>query len=213
MQLVTRNLHPVYFTEDRSVHSHIWGQELVIKPGEKIHIVAPSGSGKTSFIHFLYGLRKEYNGSIHYNGSDIRALTPDQVAVYRQKHISIVFQDLRLFSDQTVVQNIEIKRQLQPYHPADKIEEFAGRLGVAHKLNMLCSTCSYGEQQRIAIVRSLMQPFDFILMDEPFSNLDENNRQKAMDLIVEEAERRNAAIVLADLKRIEFFPADRILHL
>ena len=102
---------------------------------------------------------------------------------------------------------------MQPYHPADKIEEFAGRLGVAHKLNMLCSTCSYGEQQRIAIVRSLMQPFDFILMDEPFSNLDENNRQKAMDLIVEEAERRNAAIVLADLKRIEFFPADRILHL
>src|SRR5688572_385805 len=137
MHLLTRNLHTVYFAEDRSVHSNTWGQELVLKPGEKTHIVAPSGSGTTSFIHCLYGLRKEYNGSIHYNGSDIRALTADQVAVYRQKHISIVFQDLRLFPDETVAQNIEIKRQLQPYHPASKIEEFAGRLGVAHKLNML----------------------------------------------------------------------------
>ncbi|HYF33294.1 MAG TPA: ATP-binding cassette domain-containing protein [Chitinophagaceae bacterium] len=213
MQLVTRNLHPVYFTEDRSVHSNIWGQELVLKPGERVHIVAPSGSGKTSFIHFLYGLRKEYNGSIQYDGKDIRSLAPDQLAVYRQKHLSIIFQDLRLFPDQTVAQNIEIKRQLQPYHPANKIEEFAGRLGVAHKLNMLCSTCSYGEQQRVAIIRSLMQPFDFILMDEPVSNLDENNRKKAIDLIVEEAAHRNAGIVLADLKKLEYFPADKILHL
>ncbi|MGB8190552.1 MAG: ATP-binding cassette domain-containing protein, partial [Chitinophagaceae bacterium] len=198
---------------DRTVHSNIWGEELVLKPGEKVQIVAPSGSGKTSFIHFLYGLRKEYNGSIHYDGNDIRSLSPDQLAVYRQKHLSIMFQDLRLFTNQTVVQNIEIKRQLQPYHPPEKILEFTERLGVSHKLSMLCSTCSYGEQQRIAIVRSLMQPFDFILLDEPFSNLDENNRQKAMDLIVEEAGRRNAGVILADLKRIDFFPADKILHL
>lgn len=213
MQLVIRNLHPIYFTEDRSVHSNIWGQDVVLRPGEKIQIVAPSGSGKTSFIHFLYGLRKEYNGSIHYDEKDLRSLSPDQVAIYRQKHLSIMFQDLRLFADQTVLQNIEIKRQLQPYHPAEKIREFTDRLGVSHKLDMLCSTCSYGEQQRVAIVRSLMQPFDFILLDEPFSNLDENNRQKAMNLIIEEAEKRNAGIILADLKRIEFFPADKILHL
>lgn len=213
MNIKILNLHPVYFTEDRSVHSNIWGQDLVLKPGEKIQIVAPSGSGKTSFIHFLYGLRNEYNGTIHYNGHDIRSLNADQLAVYRQQHLSIIFQDLRLFLHQTVVQNIEIKRQLQPFHPPEKIALFAERLGVAHKLNMLCNTCSYGEQQRVAIVRSLMQPFDFILMDEPFSNLDDANREKAMQLILEEAEKRNAGIILADLKRIEFFPADRVLEL
>ncbi len=213
MQIILRNLHPVYFTEDRSVTSNIWGQEVMIQPGEKIHIVAPSGSGKTSLIHFLYGLRKEYNGFISYNGREIKQLSADQLAVYRQQHLSIMFQDLRLFPNQTVYQNIEVKRQLNPYHPLGNINAFCERLGVAHKLQMLCSTCSYGEQQRIAIVRCLMQPFDFILLDEPFSNLDDDNRKKAMELILEETRKRNAGLILADLKQIEFFPADKIFHL
>jgi len=213
MNIKLTNLHPVYFTEDRSVTSNIWGQEVVIQPGEKIHIVAPSGSGKTSLIHFLYGLRKEYNGSINYNGDNILNLSPDQMAEYRRKHLSIMFQDLRLFPLQTVEENIEVKRQLEPYHPAEKIKEFTERLGVSHKLKMRCNTCSYGEQQRVAIVRSLMQPFSFILLDEPFSNLDDNNRKKAMQLILEEADRRKAGIILADLKHLEYFSADKIFHL
>jgi putative ABC transport system ATP-binding protein len=213
MHISFSNVHPIYFSEDRSVKSNIWGQEVVIRSGQKIHIVAPSGSGKTSLIHFMYGMRREYNGSISYNSEDIRKFSPDQLAKYRQQHLSIVFQDLRLFPNQTVFQNIEVKRQLQPYHPAEKIKEFAERLGVQHKLEMLCSTCSYGEQQRIAIIRCLMQPFDVLLLDEPFSNLDEHNRKKAMELMLEEAAKRKAGILLADLKQIEFFPADQIFHL
>jgi len=207
------NLHPVYFSEDRSVRSNIWGQEVTFHPRERIQVVAPSGSGKTSLIHFMYGLRKEYNGSISYNGQKVSELSADQLATYRQQHLSIMFQDLRLFANQTVRMNIEVKRQLNPYHDSSKIDEFAKRLGVAHKLDMLCSTCSYGEQQRIAIIRSLMQPFDFILLDEPFSNLDENNRKIAMNLILEESNKRNAGILLADLKQIEYFPSDKIFHL
>jgi len=118
-----------------------------------------------------------------------------------------------LFPLQTVEENIEVKRQLEPYHPAEKIKEFTERLGVSHKLKMRCNTCSNGEQQRVAIVRSLMQPFSFILLDEPFSNLDDNNRKKAMQLILEEADRRKAGIILADLKHLEYFPADKIFHL
>ena len=213
MEINLRNVHPVYFTEDRSVQSNIWGQDVILHPAEKIQIVAPSGSGKTSLIHFMYGLRHEYTGYISYNGQELSKLTVDQLAIYRQQHLSIMFQDLRLFPNQTVFENIEVKRQLNAYHPVNKIKEFAERLGVEHKLEMACSTCSYGEQQRVAIVRCLMQPFDFLLLDEPFSNLDENNRQKAMDLMLEEAEKRKAGILLADLKRIEFFPADKIFHL
>ena len=213
MHISLRNLHPVYFSEDRSVRSNIWGQDVTINPGEKIQLVAPSGSGKTSLIHFMYGLRGEYNGTISYNGKDVKNLSADQLALYRQQHLSIMFQDLRLFNDQTVMQNVEVKRILKPFHEPSRISEFAKRLGVDHKLDMLCSTCSYGEQQRIAIIRCLMQPFDFLLLDEPFSNLDENNRKKAMALMLEEAERRNAGILLADLKEIDFFPADKIFHL
>lgn len=176
------------------------------------HLVAPSGSGKTSLIHFLYGLRKDYNGRILFDGSDIRNFDPEALAAWRQAHVSIVFQDLRLFTDQPVYRNLDIKRALHPYHPQSRIRAMAEQLGVAHKLDSLCSTCSYGEQQRIAIIRSLQQPFDFLLLDEPFSHLDENNRAKAMELMETEARERGASIILADLRQIPYFKADRILY-
>ena len=89
----------------------------------------------------------------------------------------------------------------------------AARLGIENKLNSLCRTCSYGEQQRVAIIRSLMQPFDFLLLDEPFSHLDNNNSMRAMELMLEEAKHRGAAIIFADLERIDYFPFTKIFHL
>ena len=87
------------------------------------------------------------------------------------------------------------------------------RLGIGSKLNSKCRTCSYGEQQRVAIIRALLQPFQFLLLDEPFSHLDNNNSIKAMDLMMEEATSRGAAIIFADLERIEFFPFTKLYHL
>ncbi len=213
MQLTIRNLLPVYFEKDRTLHSEIWGKELVFNKGELIKIVAPSGSGKTSLVHFLYGLRKEYSGNILYDDKTISRFSPEDFALYRKDHISVVLQDLRLFPDQTVEQNLEIKRQLNPHYPPEKIKEMAERLGIGNKLNSLCRTCSYGEQQRVAIIRALLQPFEFLLLDEPFSHLDNNNSQKAMTLMLEEAKLRNATILFADLERIEFFPFTRLFHL
>ena len=89
----------------------------------------------------------------------------------------------------------------------------SARLGIENKLNRLAKTCSYGEQQRIAIIRSLMQPFDFLLLDEPFSNLDENNRIKAFELINDECKLRNASMIFADLKQLDFLSGQRILKL
>ena len=89
----------------------------------------------------------------------------------------------------------------------------SAKLGIEDKLGFMSSTCSYGEQQRIAIIRSLMQPFDFLLLDEPFSHLDEGNAEKAMNLMLEEARLRHTAIVFADLERIDFYPYTRLFHL
>ena len=89
----------------------------------------------------------------------------------------------------------------------------SARLGIEDKLAVMSGSCSYGEQQRIAIIRALMQPFDFLLLDEPFSHLDEVNAEKAMNLMLEEARLRNAAIVFADLERIDFYPNTRLFHL
>lgn len=211
MQISLQKIYPSFFTEADISSSEVWGRSVTFDKGTHVHIVAPSGSGKTSLIHFLYGLRKDYEGAILYNTDNAKNFDAEKTALWRQQHISIVFQDLRLFTEQTVLQNLEIKRLLNPFHAESKIAEMARRLGIENKLGKLCTTCSYGEQQRIAIIRALQQPFDFLLLDEPFSHLDEANRMKAMELIEEEAAARKAAIILADLKEIAYFKAERIL--
>ena len=213
MQIQLQQLVPTFIESEKISNSQIWNSNVVFKPGEKIQIVAPSGSGKTSLIHFLYGLRKDYTGSITYDNTAISNFDAEKFAAFRQQNISIVFQDLRLFAEHTVQENLDIKRQLNPFHTESKIAAMAKRLGIENKLDKLCKTCSYGEQQRIAIIRSLQQPFDFLLLDEPFSHLDENNRKKAMELMEEEVTLRKASIILADLRAIEFFKADKTLNL
>ena len=163
--------------------------------------------------HFLYGLRNDYTGDILYSNENIRTFDAEKFSLWRKQHISIVFQDMRLFSEQTVLQNLEIKRLLAPYHNENKIITMARQLGIENKLEKICSTCSYGEQQRVAIIRSLLQPFDFLFLDEPFSHLDDINTKKAMILIEEEAATRNAAIILNDLRKIDHLMAERILYL
>ena len=213
MEIQIKGLLPTYFDQSRTQDSEIWGKDLRFSQGELVKIIAPSGSGKSSLINFLYGMRKDYNGTITYAASIFRQLPVEEVAKLRKDHISIVFQDLRLFPLQTVEQNLEIKRQLNPYYPASRIREMTAQLGIESKLNSLAGTCSYGEQQRIAIIRALLQPFDLLLLDEPFSHLDNNNAEKAMQLILDEAKLRNATIIFADLERIDHYPYTKLYHL
>lgn len=213
MKIELRNVTPDNIEKEKWKTSQIWEKSITINKGEHLHIVAPSGTGKTSLIHFIYGLRKDYGGSVLYDDSDIKKLSLENFSSFRQNKISIIFQDLRLLESQTVRENIEIKRILDPFYPAEKIDEMAKRLGIEKKLNQQVKKCSYGEQQRIAIIRALMQPFDFLLLDEPYSHLDEENRKKAMELIYEECDKRNAAMIFADLKPLDFFKNERIIYL
>lgn len=213
MQIFLRSVLPAFFETGKGYTSQVWSQDIAFKKGENIHIIAPSGSGKTSLIHFLYGLRNDYNGDIAYDDSNIKNFNAEKFSTWRRQHISIVFQDLRLFPEQTVLENLEIKRVLAPFNNKNNIVPMAKRLGIESKLGKLCKTCSYGEQQRIAIIRALQQPFDFLLLDEPFSHLDEQNRQNAMELMEEESKKRNATIILADLREITYFRSERTLHL
>ena len=96
-ELHINDILPVYFQENRKNSSEIWGKDLVFQRGEMVKIVAPSGKGKTSLVHFLYGLRKDYNGKISYGKKNISGFGVDSFAKYRREHISVVFQDMRLF--------------------------------------------------------------------------------------------------------------------
>ena len=213
MQISLQEVVPDFIEKEKIAGSQVWGQNLVINKGEHLHIVAPSGSGKTSLIHFIYGLRKDYSGIISYGNTQIKKLSTEGFSSFRKNKISIIFQDLRLFNGMSVRENLEIKRLLDPYHPANLIEEMADRLGIQSRLDKPAKNCSYGEQQRIAIIRSLMQPFDFLLLDEPYSHLDDANRNKATKLIYEECEKRNAAMVFADLKMLDFLKGEKVVML
>ena len=206
-------LIPGYFAADVAGQSGIWLKDLTFTRGELVEIVAPSGSGKTSLIHFLYGMRSDYLGRASLNGKDLRGLDAETLSALRRETVSVVFQDMRLFGSQTVEENIEIKRQLAPFHEKEVVRDMASQLGIAGKLSAVCGNCSYGEQQRIAIIRALMQPFDILLLDEPFSHLDNNNAQKAMSLILGEVSKRNATVIFADLEKIPFYPRTKLLYL
>ncbi|MEO6406121.1 MAG: ATP-binding cassette domain-containing protein [Ferruginibacter sp.] len=213
MHVLIDKLSPTFLEKEKILSSGCWNKTLHFEAAERIHIVAPSGRGKTSLIHFLYGMRKDYTGSILFDNKDVKEMNAESLATLRSHQLSIIFQDLKLFPQHTVKENIEVKRNLAPYYNAKSIEEMATILGIASKLSKPVSTCSYGEQQRIAIIRSLQQPFDFLVMDEPFSHLDEANRHKAMELIIDEASKRNASLLLADLEQRDYFKADKIIAL
>ena len=212
-QIRMEGLEPVFMQKDQLKKSEVWNREISVSKGKHLHIVAPSGSGKTSLIHFIYGLKSNYKGKIFYDSKEIKDFSAEEFSFYRQNNISIVFQDLKLFDDQTVRENIELKRILNPYHPAEMIETMADHLGIKSKLDQSAKTCSYGEQQRTAIIRSLMQPFDFLLLDEPFSHLDDLNRERAMELIYEECAKRNASMILLNLNEEEFSKKEQIAFL
>ena len=213
MQISLQNLIPTYLEESKIKSSEIWNKQLLFSQGERVQVVATSGRGKTSLMHMLYGQRRDYQGRISYDSQAVKDLDIEGLSFWRRQKISIVFQDLRLFLNQTVKENLVIKRQLEEYENAAEITVMAERLGIGSKLSKPAFTCSYGEQQRVAIIRALQQPFDFLLLDEPFSHLDDRNKLIAMELIEEEAAKRNAGILYADLKRTDFFAADKIYSL
>ena len=182
--------------------------------GEWIKIKAPSGTGKTTLIHILYKLRNDYEGNVLWGNENLQQIPPATIAQLRQQEASIIFQDLRLFAHLTARENIELNRVLQqPYYESNKIDEMAEMLSVGHILNQRAGLCSYGEQQRIAIIRALVQPFSWLLMDEPFSHLDKVNTAKATALIAAECAERKAGFILTDLDEDEHFNYSKRLQL
>lgn len=207
MQLSLQGVIPVPLREKVSINkSGMWNNTVTLNKGAYIFVQAPSGTGKTTLIHILYGLRKDYEGEVKWNNHILRQTDKETLAGLRTNGISVIFQDMRLFPELTALENIEIKRKLTNTVTEGQAIAWLERLGLKDKINSLASTLSYGEQQRVAIVRSLLQPFEWLLMDEPFSHLDKANTEKAISLISEVVQQYNAGMILADLDENNFFP-------
>lgn len=206
MNLIVKHLVPIPLKERlENRHSDIWNNVAIWQDHHSYKIKAASGTGKTTLIHYLYGLRNDYEGQVIWYSKPIEQYTAEEMATLRQEKVSIVFQDLRLFPQLTAFENINLNRLIKGYYGHEKIiHHMAEILGITHILQQKAGICSYGEQQRIAIIRAMMQPFEWLLLDEPFSHLDEANSRKAAQLIFDECLKRRASIVLADLDDDQF---------
>ena len=179
--------------------SDVWLGKCTFRKGQRYLVKAPSGRGKSSFMHLLYGLRQDYQGQVLIDEKEVGKMKAEELANLRKIQLAIVFQDLRLFPQLTALENILIKNSLTKHKTADEIRQMAARLNVVDILEQKPSTLSYGQQQRIALIRALCQPFDYLLLDEPFSHLDEANIQQAGSLINQELIATGSGLIIVSL--------------
>ncbi len=182
--------------DERIGRSQVWLTPLLeFRRGERVCIAAESGGGKSSLLSFIYGNRRDYIGNIYFDGVDIKNNSIDKWCALRSTCLALLPQEMRLFPELTVWENIAIKNRLTRHKSRAEIVALLERLGVADKLNVPCARLSVGQQQRVAIVRTVCQPFDFILLDEPVSHLDEQNNREVAHVITEEAVANGAGIM------------------
>ena len=205
-------LHPSFIsnTDPASVFE-IWFNDIRFDKGKNSLITAPSGHGKSSFFSFIFGERTDYAGNILFDFRNIESLKHNDWRDIRRRSLSCVFQGLRLFSDLTVRENIELKNKITGHKSPEEIESLTEKAGIGNKINEKVGCLSFGQQQRVATIRALCQPFDFILLDEPFSHLDEKNIEIMSELISAETKRQNAGMILCSLGYEYPFRFDRRL--
>ncbi len=213
MRIELVQLMPEPLVEIAPKHSDVWQQTLQLTDGQWTQLVAPSGRGKSTLLNIIYGNRTDYRGEVLIDGKSTRTFTPNDWAALRREKLSVVFQDLRLFPDLSGWDNLMLKQQLTNTVTKDEVAEMATKLGILRLLDKPCGNMSFGERQRVAIIRSLLQPFEYILLDEPFSHLDENNRQIGAQLIQDACHQRKAGLLIAGLGADRYFTYHQSLQL
>jgi len=203
---------PLVFIK-REPKSQIWLQDVVFRKGETILIEANSGTGKSSLCSYIIGYRKDYLGTICFDDRDVRSFSVSDWTALRQHSLSLLFQELRLFPELTAMENVEIKNGLTKHKSLKEIETWFERLGIADKKKVKVGRMSFGQQQRVAMIRALAQPFDFLLVDEPVSHLDEENSTIMGDIMMEEVRRQGAGVIVTSIGKHMNLPYDKTFSL
>lgn len=175
--------------------SRVWLRSVSFERPGRYLVMAESGTGKSSLCSFLYGNRRDYQGRILFNGTDIRSFSIGDWCEVRRRHLALLPQEMRLFPELTAMENIRMKNRLTDCCSESAIMEMLASLEVDNKASQPASRLSIGQQQRVALVRALCQPFDVLLLDEPVSHLDERNNALAAALVERVAAERSAMVI------------------
>ena len=204
---------PQVFADRNSITSDIWHQDITFSKGEMYLIEAASGTGKSSLCSYIYGYRNDDQGIINFDETNVKAYTVKQWVEIRKKSLSMLFQDLRIFTELTGLENIQLKNNLTGYKKKKDILALFDAMGIEDKLNTKAGKLSYGQQQRIAFIRALCQPFDFIFLDEPISHLDDSNGQIMSALLKEEVKKQGAGVIVTSIGKHIELPYNKVLKL
>lgn len=192
---------PHIFSVKEQLKSDVWNNVLTIKKGKSYLIEAASGTGKSSLCSFIYGYRRDYLGTISFDGNDIRNITKSGWTDIRLGNIGMMFQELRLFPELTAGENVILKNNLTGFRTMEQIKSWFSMLGIDDKWDEPVGKMSFGQQQRVAFVRMLCQPSDFLFMDEPVSHLDDENGKIMNVILAGEMRERGVGVVVTSIGR------------
>jgi putative ABC transport system ATP-binding protein len=190
------------------------GVDLAIGSGEAVAIVGPSGAGKSTLMMIAAGLEKATSGRVVVAGQDLTRMNEDELALFRRRHVGIVFQSFHLVATMSALENVAIPLELAGAGDAfGTAAEALGRVGLGHRLSHYPDQLSGGEQQRVALARAFVASPSLILADEPTGNLDLKTGHEIIDLLFETRARTGATLVLITHDAELAARADRVIRL
>jgi putative ABC transport system ATP-binding protein len=211
--LELQDIHLNYKTESTAVEV-IRGVSLKINSNESVAIVGKSGSGKTSLIMLIAGLERPSSGKIIFEGEDISQYSEDRLADIRKRKIGIVFQSFYLIPNYTALENVSLVLEINKVPDAKrKSMELLEQFGLKDRINHFPSQLSGGEQQRVAIARSIVLNPKLILADEPSGNLDSENSKLIMSLLFKYCKQNGSSLVLVTHDELLAKECDRIIEI
>ena len=188
------------------------GIDLAVAKGEFVAVVGASGSGKSTLLHILGSVDQPTEGRVIIDGTDLASLNPTQAAIFRRRKVGLVYQFYNLIPTLTARKNILMPLTLDKRKPnPEYFEKIVSSLGLSDRLEALPGQMSGGEQQRVAIARSLIYRPALLLADEPTGNLDQKNSREIVDMLKLSNRNLGQTILLITHDENVALEADRIL--
>lgn len=209
--LEIRNLCKVYGKGETEVHA-LKNVSFDIEQGEFVAIVGPSGSGKSTLMHILGGVDVPTSGTVNISGTDISGLDETKLAIFRRRHIGLIYQFYNLIPILNVEENMTLPILLDKKKPDRKLLlELVEKLGLADRLKHLPNQLSGGQQQRVSIGRALMNHPALLLADEPTGNLDSKNSKEIIALLRKFNKEYNQTVIIITHDDRIALSADRVI--